>query len=102
MCYNVYMKTAGTTESVGVRELRQNLSVYLERVAAGTLFCVTDRGRAVAMLVPLPENASTVDRLVASGRAAAATSDIVALGHPTARLRLPLSKALQTIREDRL
>jgi prevent-host-death family protein len=39
-------------ESVGVRELRQNLSRYLDRVKAGEPFVVTERGRAVARLVP--------------------------------------------------
>jgi prevent-host-death family protein len=31
-------------ESVGVRELRQNLSRYLDRVKAGEPFVVTERG----------------------------------------------------------
>jgi len=39
-------------ESVGVRELRQNLSKYLERVKAGEPLTVTERGRVVASLVP--------------------------------------------------
>jgi prevent-host-death family protein len=38
--------------SVGVRELRQNLSRYLERVKAGEALVVTERGREVARLVP--------------------------------------------------
>ena len=40
------------SESVGVRELRQNLSKYLERVKAGESLGVTERGRLVARLVP--------------------------------------------------
>jgi prevent-host-death family protein len=40
---------------VGVRELRQNLSVYLRRVARGERFVVTDRREPVAELVPLAE-----------------------------------------------
>ncbi len=39
-------------ETVGVRELRQNLSKYLERVKAGEALTVTERGRVVAALVP--------------------------------------------------
>jgi prevent-host-death family protein len=38
--------------SVGVRELRQNLSRYLERVKAGETLTVTERGHEVARLVP--------------------------------------------------
>jgi prevent-host-death family protein len=42
--------------NVGVRELRQNLSVYLRRVARGERFIVTDRREPVAELVPLAED----------------------------------------------
>ncbi len=38
--------------SVGVRELRQNLSKHLERVKGGETLTVTERGREVARLVP--------------------------------------------------
>ena len=40
------------TEKVGVRELRQNLSKYLDRVKDGESLTVTERGREVARLVP--------------------------------------------------
>jgi prevent-host-death family protein len=39
-------------ETVGVRELRQNLSKYLDRVKAGENLVVTEHGREVARLVP--------------------------------------------------
>jgi prevent-host-death family protein len=42
-------------ESVGVRELRQNLSKYLERVKDGEDLVVTERGKVVARLVPARE-----------------------------------------------
>ncbi len=42
--------SAGKT--VGVRELRQNLSRYLERVKGGETLTVTERGHEVARLVP--------------------------------------------------
>lgn len=38
--------------TVGVRELRQNLSRYLERVKEGESLVVTERGREVARLTP--------------------------------------------------
>lgn len=53
-------------ERIGVRELRQHASRYLERVAGGETLEVTDRGRAVAHLVPVRTDAW--DDLVASGR----------------------------------
>jgi antitoxin (DNA-binding transcriptional repressor) of toxin-antitoxin stability system len=87
---------------VGVRELRQNLSVYLARLATGTVFRVTYRGRAVALLVPLPPQATTVERLVTSGRAIAAARDLGSLGPPTGRTKRSASQALREIRADRL
>ena len=43
-------------ESIGVRELRQNASLYLSRVAAGELIEITERGRPVARLVPITDD----------------------------------------------
>ena len=101
MCYMSSAKTAADA-SVGVRELRQNLSVYLERVATGTVFRVTARGQVVALLVPLPADATTAERLVASGRAAPAAHDLLSLGRPTLLAKRSVTKALREIREDRL
>lgn len=42
---------------VGVRELKQHLSEYLNRAERGELLRVTDRGRPKAMLGPLPGRA---------------------------------------------
>jgi prevent-host-death family protein len=39
---------------VGVRELKQNLSEYLDRAAAGEIIRVTDRGQPKAVLGPMP------------------------------------------------
>lgn len=44
------------SESVGVAGLRQNLSVYLRRVAHGERLVVTDRNRPVAELRPEPSS----------------------------------------------
>jgi prevent-host-death family protein len=41
-----------TAKTVGVRELRQNLSRYLARVKEGETLTVTERGHEVARLVP--------------------------------------------------
>jgi prevent-host-death family protein len=55
-------------ESIGIRELRQNASKYLRRVAAGESFTITDRGEPVANLVPAPRGeGSLYDELVARG-----------------------------------
>lgn len=39
---------------VGVRELKERLSQYVERAARGEIIQITDRGRPKAMLAPLP------------------------------------------------
>jgi prevent-host-death family protein len=40
-------------ERVGVRDLRQNLSRYLQRTARGDVFTVTDHNQPVATLGPV-------------------------------------------------
>jgi prevent-host-death family protein len=51
------------SDSVGVRELRQNLSRYLDRVKDGHALVVTERGREVARLVPSGPSAAGYARL---------------------------------------
>ncbi len=53
---------------IGVRELRQHASRYLDRVKAGETVEVTNRGELVALLVPPDPATSARDRLIASGR----------------------------------
>jgi len=89
------------SETVGVGELRQNLSRYLRRVEAGERLTVTDRNRPVAELRPLPTPGSRLERLVAEG-----------VVTPPARHTLPgalrldgdvqaLSRALAEVRDER-
>lgn len=54
--------------TVGVAELRQNLTQYLRRVQHGERLVVTDRNRPVAELGPPPVAGSSLDRLIAEGR----------------------------------
>ena len=62
---------------VGVRELRQNLSVYLRRVARGERFLVTDRRQPVAELVPLSGAQGEWERLIAEGRITPGVGDLL-------------------------
>jgi len=57
------------SQTVGIAELRQNLSHYLRRVSAGERLVVTDRNRPVAELGPAPATGSALDRLIAEGKA---------------------------------
>ena len=54
--------------TVGVAQLRQNLSEYLRRVERGERLVVTDRNRPVAELGPPPATGDALDRLIAEGR----------------------------------
>jgi prevent-host-death family protein len=98
MCY-----MAGERDRVGVRELRQNLSMYLRRVADGETLEVTERNRPVAILAPLPETSTPLGRLVASGRARAPAGDLLKLGAPEGDpASIGLSEALDELRGERL
>lgn len=56
------------SSTVGVAELRQNLSRYLRRVERGERLLVTDRNRPVAELGPPSASGAALDRLLAEGR----------------------------------
>jgi prevent-host-death family protein len=61
---------------VAVRELRQNASAVLRRVAAGEIVEITDRGRVVARIEPAHE-ASRLEQLMAEGRASETIGDLL-------------------------
>ena len=89
--------------SVGVRELRQNLSVYLRRVGAGETLEVTERGRPVALLGPLPGRSGMLDRLVSDGLARPARrspSSLQVPEPPATPLAMSASEALAQLRAD--
>jgi prevent-host-death family protein len=96
------------TNTVGVRELRQNLSVYLDRVKKGEALTVTERGEEVAILRPVPKSATVIDRLIAEGRATPAKRHIRDVLRDIAPLRRPwdgdkpLEEILDEIRAERL
>ncbi|MBI4259195.1 MAG: type II toxin-antitoxin system prevent-host-death family antitoxin [Actinobacteria bacterium] len=54
--------------SVGIRELKNNLSRVLDRVRGGEMIEVTDRGRPVARIIPAGIPADLA-RLIAEGKA---------------------------------
>lgn len=87
--------------SVGVRELRQRASELLRRVAAGETIEVTDRGRPVALLSPLPE-AGPLERLRAAGEVDPATADLDELpaALPLQAGQEPPSAVLARLRRD--
>jgi antitoxin (DNA-binding transcriptional repressor) of toxin-antitoxin stability system len=88
-------------DSVGVRELRQNLSVYLRRVRAGATLKVTEHRRTVAVLAPAGSG-TVLERLIASGRVLPGKGNLAELGVPRGRRTRRASRALETNRADRL
>jgi prevent-host-death family protein len=57
--------------TVGIRELKANLSRHLKRVRSGTRLVVTERGRAIASIEPIPtrEDVGWAHALLAAGGA---------------------------------
>lgn len=79
-CYSVVMYPR-----VGIRELKQQASAVMRRVSGGEVVEVTDHGHPVARIVPL--KGSTLDQMVAEGRATLARGDLLTT---MAELGLPL------------
>jgi prevent-host-death family protein len=52
---------------VGIRQLRDHLSQFLVRVQAGEEVVITDRGRAIARVLPM-SGERTIDRLIREGK----------------------------------
>jgi prevent-host-death family protein len=63
-------------ERIGVRELRQHASRYLDRVKSGETVEVTERGRLVALIVPPEPARAARERLIAEGRLIPATGPL--------------------------
>lgn len=85
---------------VGVRELRQRASELLRRVERGETIEITDRGRPVALLSPVPE-ANPLERFRATGDLAAASGDLDDLPPPLPSRGSELPSAVLTrLRRD--
>ena len=75
LCYKYNMT------SVGVRELRQRASELLRLVEQGEVVEITDRGRPVARLTPLPTG-TPLEQMRASGEIEPGSGDIDDLPEP--------------------
>ena len=58
---------APAREHIGIRELRQHASIYVDLAEKGYTVDITNRGRLVARLVPVREAGSPLERLIAAG-----------------------------------
>ena len=91
--------------TVGVRELRQNLSRFLGQVKEGESFVVTERGREVARLSPSGPPDSPLARLAAERGATMPRGDLVSRARSSTVPPAdgpPSIEVLDEIREDRL
>jgi prevent-host-death family protein len=86
-------------ERVGIRALQQHASAVLRRVAAGEQLEVTDRGRPLALLVPLPQG-DALERLELARRLRRAARPDLPDPLPIAAGEVPLSDVLSRQRED--
>jgi len=84
---------------VGVRELRQRASELLRLVEAGETIEITDRGRPVALLTPLPDG-SPLAQLRAAGEVEAATDELNDLPPPLPAVGELPSAVLARLRRD--
>lgn len=85
-------------ERIGVRELRQHASRYLARVAGGERLEVTDRGRPVALLVPVTSD--PWEDLLASGRVMTPQEASDVLDEPPRDYGVDASAELDALREN--
>ncbi len=87
---------------VGIRELRQRASELLRMVERGDTIEITDRGRPVAVLGPVPTG-SPLERLRLAGELDAATADLNDLPEPlpSSADRLPSEVLEELRRHDR-
>jgi antitoxin (DNA-binding transcriptional repressor) of toxin-antitoxin stability system len=58
---------ASARHRIGIRELRQHASVYVDLAEKGYTVDITNRGRLVAQLIPVREPGSPLERLIAAG-----------------------------------
>jgi prevent-host-death family protein len=82
---------------VGVRELKQHLSSYLELAASGEVIQVTDRGRPKAILGPVP-TAARIERGIGEGWITPGNGDP---GPMTPRRYRPVRSLQEILDEDR-
>jgi prevent-host-death family protein len=67
--------------TIGIRELRQHASRFLRLVEQGETVQVTDRGRPVALIVPVPST-GPIEALEVAGRLERGRGDLLDLGDP--------------------
>jgi prevent-host-death family protein len=58
-----------TINTVGIKELRAQLSSYVETVSSGNRIVITDHGHEVALMVPVSGERLLIKSMIEAGRA---------------------------------
>jgi prevent-host-death family protein len=85
-------------DRIGVRELRQHASRYLARVVGGETIEVTDRGRPVALLVPV--TADPWSEMIAARKVVLAVDEDDIADEAPAEYGIDASSALAAMRAE--
>ncbi|MBX3072255.1 MAG: type II toxin-antitoxin system prevent-host-death family antitoxin [Thermomicrobiales bacterium] len=83
---------------VGIRALKQNASEVVARAARGEVIVITDRGRPVAQILPLPK--SPLQQMIDAGLVTPATLDVADLPPPVSIPGFSLSEEIINAREQ--
>jgi len=81
---------------VGIRALKQNASAVVAQAAAGETITITDRGRPVALITPIPE--TRLEAKIKRGEARPGRARLEDL--PAPETGPSLSDALAAMRDD--
>src|SRR5579863_3246992 len=63
----VHHASTSVPRRIGIRELRQHASVYVDLVERGYTVDITNRGRLVAQMIPVRDPESPLERWIARG-----------------------------------
>lgn len=85
-------------ERIGLRELRQHASHYVDRVARGESLEIAVRGRVVARMVPIVED--SWEAMIARGEIIPAATPASLLDQPPGDYGRDLTAALLELRDD--
>jgi len=84
--------------TVGIRALKQNASAVVARAAAGERVVITDNGRPVAQMLPLPDDLTSLED---AGLLRRASRTITEVGPPEPRRgRRALGDVLAQMRDE--
>jgi prevent-host-death family protein len=86
-------------KTVGIRELKTNLSSYINETRSGATIVITDRGEEVAVICPLSNEYKLMAALEKSGRARWSKAKPIGLEEGIAVKGEPLSVTILEERE---